>query len=356
MCKGQYGFRAGHSTAMAITDMVERIRQAWDRGNSAIGVFLDLKKAFDTVDHETLLAKLEHYGVRGTAKELIRSYLSERKQYVVYNGFESEWGPLSCGVPQGSVLGPLFFLLYVNDMVRASSDLSLILFADDTNAFAEQSDIRLLHETINLGLEEMSKWFRCNKLTLNLKKTEYIYFAGPKAHGYSEGSLNIGGETIKRVEGTKFLGVWVDEKLRWTGHIEKVKTKISQLLGVLGRAKSVLNTESVRSLYNGLVLPHLQYCLINWGDFEESRNTTVAETFLRHQKKFARMIAGQEGRSHADPAFASLGILKVKDLYRQQLRTHAWQFWNNCLPESQSAMFKNQPKYIGMRRAQQEEA
>ena len=111
MIAGQYGFRPGHSTAMAVLDMVEKVRGAWDLGNAAIGVLIDLKKAFDTVDHGILLAKLEHYGVRGRALQLLESYLADRSQYVQYDGFESERGPLSCGVPQGSVLGPLFFLI-----------------------------------------------------------------------------------------------------------------------------------------------------------------------------------------------------------------------------------------------------
>ena len=141
----QYGFRAGHSTAMAVLDMVERVREAWRKGNVALGVFLDLKKAFDTVDHSILLAKLEHYGVRGVASGLLESYLKDRTQYVVYGGFESERGPQSCGVPQGSVLGPLFFLLYVNDMARACPELKLVLFADDTNVFVEGKNlIRLI--------------------------------------------------------------------------------------------------------------------------------------------------------------------------------------------------------------------
>merc|ERR1711888_288770 len=112
---GQYGFRAGHSTAMAVLDMVERVRGAWGRGNAALGVFIDLKKAFNTVDHGLLLAKLEHYGVRGPALGLLGSYLGGRSQYVMYGGYESEKGAVECGVPQGSVLGPLFFLIYVND-------------------------------------------------------------------------------------------------------------------------------------------------------------------------------------------------------------------------------------------------
>jgi hypothetical protein len=131
---GQYGFRAGHSTAMAIQDMVERVRRAWDTKRATLGVFLDLKKAFDMVDHKILLAKLEHYGVRGEVLGLLGSYLEARFQY---NGGELGRWEVRCGVPQGSVLGPLFFLIFVNNMVRASEELGFVLFTDDTNLFAQ---------------------------------------------------------------------------------------------------------------------------------------------------------------------------------------------------------------------------
>ena len=136
---GQYGFRTGHSTAMAFLDMVERVRGAWAAKNVALGVFIDLKKAFDTVDHELLLQKLEHYGVQGVTLGLLESY-----QYVCYGGHESERGRVECGVPQGLVLGPLFFLIYVNDMVRACRGLDLVMFADDTNIFAQGRGVRSL--------------------------------------------------------------------------------------------------------------------------------------------------------------------------------------------------------------------
>ena len=159
--------------------MMEWVRGAWGWGNAALGVFIDLKKAFDTVDHQLLLAKMAHYGVRGGFLGLLESYLGGRSQYVVYGGHESGRGSVECGVPQGSVLGPLFFLIYVNDMVRACEGLDLVLFADDTNIFAEGSNPAELFGRVNRGLEGLSRWFRCNRLTLNLKKTEYVYFAGP---------------------------------------------------------------------------------------------------------------------------------------------------------------------------------
>ena len=191
---------------------------------------------------------------------------------------------------------------------------------------------------VNRGLGELSRWFRCNRLTLNLKKTEYVYFGRPGGRETPPGGLVIGGVEIRRVEGARFLGVWVDEGLRWTGHIEKVRAKVGQLLGVLGRAGSSLGGRSLLSLYNALVLPRLQYCLMAWGDFREGRNLTLGESLARYQKRCVRLIAGVGSRSHADPLLAEYGVLKVGDLYRQQLRVHAWRFWKGRLPPNQSAM------------------
>ena len=335
---GQYGFRSGHSTDMAILDMVEKVRGAWGDRKVALGVFVDLKKAFDTVDHDILLSKLEHYGVRGAAYKLMESYLKGRSQYVCYGGFESEKGEVKCGVPQGSVLGPLFFLLYVNDMVRASEELELVLFADDTNIFIAGKNHLELFLKANRGLEKLSNWFKCNKLTLNLKKTEYVYFGGPGGRIVPPGGLRIGGEEIRRVEGARFLGVWVDEGLKWTEHIERVRAKVGRLVGVLGRASAVLDGPLILSLYNALVLPHLQYCLIVWGDFEEGRNKVLGENLLRYQKKFAGMVAAKSGVYHSDPIFSQYNILKIPDLYKQQVRVYAWKFLKNRLPRNQTAM------------------
>ena len=333
---GQYGFRAGHSTVMAITDMVEKVRAAWASKEEALGVFIDLKKAFDTVDHEILLQKMDHYGIRGVAQGLMRSYLRDRTQYVCYGGYESERGKVECGVPQGSVLGPLFFLLYVNDMVASCKDLELVLFADDTNIFAKGKDPSELFNKVNTGMESLCKWFSHNKLTLNFKKTEYVYFGGGGKRVVPPGGLKIGGEQIRRVEGARFLGVWIDEGITWNGHIDRVRSRVGQLLGIIGRTSGTIGRESLLKLYNALVLPHLQYCLMAWGDFQGGHNTKQGVSLLRLQKKLVGIISGKRDGYHADPLFASLKILKIDDLYRQQLRVHAWKFWNGILPSSQA--------------------
>ena len=156
--------------------------------------------------------------------------------------------------------------------------------------------------------------------------------------GQANEELKIGSEVIRKVEGSRFLGVWVDQKLRWAEHIGNVVTKIGRLVGVLGRVKASLGGKAMHMLYNALILPHLQYCLIVWGDFNEGKNKKLGEDLLKYQKRIVGMIEDTKGRYHADPGFFRLGILKIEDLYKQQLRVHAWQFSRKCLPANQAAM------------------
>ena len=170
----QFGFREKHSSYMALITLINHLSEALERGEAVIGLFLDFSKAFDTVDHEILLVKLHHYGIRGVMLDWFRYYLSNRTQCVVYDEVSSELMPVKCGVPQGSILGPLLFLLYVNDLPNAATNLFSVFYADDTNMFATDKDIDYLVSNLNKALLNVSDWLKANKLSINLKKTHYM--------------------------------------------------------------------------------------------------------------------------------------------------------------------------------------
>jgi retron-type reverse transcriptase len=172
----QYGFRKGHLTASALLDLYDKISEAIDKREVAVGVFLDLSKAFDTVNHNILFEKLEYYGVRGIALSWIKSYFSNWKQFVQFNNSSSTSKNITCGVPQGSILGPLLFLIYINDICNVSTLTKLILFADDTSLFFSHRDPVYLVNMINQELEKFSIWLRTNRLSLNLDKTKFMIF------------------------------------------------------------------------------------------------------------------------------------------------------------------------------------
>ena len=171
----QYGFRQKHSTSMAVADMYDKNSYALDRSEYSVGIFIDLSKAFDTLDHVILLRKLEHYGIRGAALQWFQSYLSNRRQYVFVNEISSSLKFVTCGVPQGSILGPLLFILYINDIVCCSDVLKFILFADDTNIFYSHLDSGKLEEIVNGELVKLAQWIIANKLSLNAQKTNFMF-------------------------------------------------------------------------------------------------------------------------------------------------------------------------------------
>ena len=167
----KFGFRTGHSTDHALISLTETIKASLDKKRFGCGIFVDLQKAFDTVNHDILLKKLEHYGIRGTPLNWFKSYLSNRKQFVSINGHSSSLANISCGVPQGSVLGPLLFLIYINDLPDSSHFLSFFLFADDTNIYCESDNLELLTKKVNRELKKVKLWLDSNKLALNIEKT-----------------------------------------------------------------------------------------------------------------------------------------------------------------------------------------
>ena len=215
----QFGFQKGKSTHMALITLVDRITEALDNGDVVVGVFLDFSKAFDTVDHAILLDKMFIYGVRTIALQWFKDYLTGRSQYVTYNGFKSNNSEIKCGVPQGSILGPLLFLLYINDLASVSEACFSILFADDSNMFISGKDVQVMSEKLISDMENIRQWLCCNKLSLNVSKTHYMVFA-PKGKHVDDLNVKIQNANIERVYVTKFLGVMIDTQLSLKSHIE----------------------------------------------------------------------------------------------------------------------------------------
>ena len=228
----QFGFREKHSTNHALISMTETIKSTIDNGRYGCGVFIDLQKAFDTVNHSILLKKLEHYGIRGTALKWFTSYLVDRQQYVSVNGHCSNYLNITCGVPQGSVLGPLLFLIYFNDLPNSTKVLTFDLFADDTNIYFESSDLILLRKTINKHLKRVKKWLDANKLALNLDKTNFVLFHSYQKKVTEPVILKFGRKKIQQENCVKFLGVLLDSALSWKYHLVALAKKLARTSGL----------------------------------------------------------------------------------------------------------------------------
>jgi hypothetical protein len=331
LCNSQYGFRKNHSTFMSLIDMYDRISLAVDKSEFSIGIFIDLSKAFDTLDHCILLRKLEHYGIRGLALDWFKSYLCNRTQCVALNGVTSSFKNITYGVPQGSILGPLLFILYVNDIVNCSDLLRFILFADDTNLFFSCIDIKELFATVNMELAKVSDWFRANKLSLNTKKTNFILFGNKHLPNvYKTLCISIDGYKLEQVAHTKFLGVYVDEKLTWKKHIDYIAMKISRGLGMLGRVRNILPLNALLMLYHTMIYPYLTYCNLVWG----SASASLLTKLVSLQNRAVRLITRSSFRSSCNPLYARLHLLKLCDITKFQTAQFMYKMKSHLLPLS----------------------
>ena len=324
--KYQFGFRKSHSTYLALTVLMDKLIKSLENGNYVVGVFLDFTKAFDTVDHKILLAKLCHYGIRGSALDWFSSYLTNRKQFVTYNNERSELMNINCGVPQGSILGPLLFLIYINDLANVRKFTMPIFFADDSNLFQDGESLNEIENILNEELNEIVKWLKVNKLTLNVDKTQCMLFTRKKCN--TKLSIKIENSFITQVTKTKFLGIIIDEKLNWKDHILYISNKISKATGVIIKAR-MLGKKALLSLYYSLVYPYLTYCCQVWG----ATYLYNIEILNKLQKKAIRIICSQSKYAHTEPLYKELKILDVKNIYNYLVGQFIFRYHNNLLPD-----------------------
>ena len=308
--KDQYGFQSGKSTETALTSYSRDILSAFDDQLYTISVFLDLSKAFDTVDHNILLKKLDHYGMRDNVYKWFQSYLSDRQQFVVYKKSKSDKQIISFGMPQGGTMGPLLFILYVNDLVNSNRLFNSILFADDTTLYASHSNLNTLVHLVNTELNNVHSWMIANKLTLNIDKTKYIIHHRKKKRPPDIDAIKIGNVNITEVENIKFLGVIVDKELKWNSHILNIKNKISKQCGILYLVRNCFSRDVLKQLYYTLIYPYLTYCHTVWA----TAGITKINKVELVQKRVIRTITYKRKFDHTHPLFKSLRLLKWEDV------------------------------------------
>ena len=359
--ENQFGFRQSHSTCHAVNFSVSLIQEALLKNKHVIGIFVDLSKAFDTIDHKILLKKLERYGIRGVTNSLIESYLSQRVQYTEVLGEKSDVLRTQYGVPQGSVLGPLLFLLYINDISRLSELGVYVLFADDTNIFVEGATAKDAYDKGNELLKCLYRYMILNKLHVNMSKCCFMHFK-PKSASSDESEnsdlkLEIDGFTIKKCSQTRFLGVIIDERLNWDAHIKFLKRKLNYAMSTLYRIMDSIPKEIHRELYYTLFESHLSYCISVWGNAAQFRISSLwtlqkqcirmlfgdRDAFLDKYKTCARtrqynqQILGSDFYmpEHTKPLFNSNKIMSVQNLYSY-----------HCLMETYKILKFRQPRSL----------
>lgn len=332
----QYGFRTGHTTIHPMIHLLNKVAQENDKvtKNITMTVFADLSKAFDTISHHILLKKLDHMGIRGVANSWFASYLSNRTQYMDMYTLKSQFEIVQCGVPQGSILGPILFLIYIND-IHNSTPLNVLCFADDTTISYSSSNVQNLYDTMNQELDNMNEWFRANKLCLNVSKTKYIIFKpSVRPRNNYHQSLKIDNQTIERIgndmttKSYKFLGIHIDETISWKDHIKKICNKISRANYIMNKVKNTIPKTCLLILYQSIVQCHINYGLELWGA------SAVADRVYKLQKRSIRIANKKSYRYHTEPLFKQCQILKIKDQYKVNVAIMMHKLKNGNLPAS----------------------
>ena len=342
----QFGFQKNKSTEHAISSIISSITGALANKQSSYCIFLDFAKAFDTVNHKILLDKLAYYGVKDQTLGLFDSYLTNRTQTVEVNGVMSDVGTIKHGVPQGSILGPLLFLLYINDISKSSDILQFFLFADDTTVFysADPTDTST-ENTLNIELEKVSCWLAANKLSLNVKKSNFLHFHYGKSPKTAL-SIKINEIPVEEKEYTKYLGTFIDNKLSWKVQIQHIKTQLARGIGLITKIRHYAK-DACLELFHSFVLSHINYNIVNW----TCTNHSFLEPIEGKIKKAIRVISFSNTKyDHTLPLFKNHNILPFYDHIQLRRASLMWKIHNGYIKSPFSKLFiknlRNEQRYV----------
>ena len=295
-----------------------------------------MEKAFDTVHHDILCDKIKSYGLRGNINNLLKSYLTNRKQYVSINGHDSAVRDVTCGVPQGSSLGPLLFLIYINDLRLCLSKTSCGHFADDTFIVFHSKKTKTIETIINTELKEIVKWLRLNKLSLNAAKTELIFFHSYKHPlNYDNISIKMNGIKLTPVDFIKYLGMYLDKFLDWNHHIEELKKKLSRANGILSKLRYNAPLDLCLQVYYAIFYSYLNIGCNVWS-FTTEKNI---EDIQKLQNKCVRIMTFAPFNSNTDQAFIDLSLLKVREVIKTNQLKVVYDYYDKKLPVDLMSLF-----------------
>lgn len=330
ICNSQYGFQANKSTESALIDLVDYVHNGLTEKSNVGAVFMDLSKAFDIMSHNILKIKLEHYGFRGSFLAFLMDFLKDRKYFVNVNGKSSVTRTSNIGVPQGSTLGPLFFLIYVNDIINCSNILKFILFADDTTILYKNRNINELNDILCNETKNVMNWFSANKLLLNFSKTHTMLFSNKQ--GNPKLSVHINNIHLEEKEVITFLGVEIDNKLLWKSHIKLICSKISKSIGILRLLRFSFPKHVLKMIYMSLIYSYINYCNVVWG----SAYNNHLKPLVILQKKAVRIINKSSYDAESAPIFHSLSLLNISNIHK----LNCLNFMYNCLSNNKFPEFR----------------
>ena len=258
------------------------------------------------MNHGILVDKLEHIGVRGIANSWFRSFMHNRRQYVHINDVDSSTFEIKYGIPQGSVLGPLLFIIYINDFSNVLTKLKSVHYADDTTLYFSGGSVEEVVDVVNGELKEVDSWLICNRLSINFKKTHYMIISNRNVYNMD---LNLRNKRLKKCSVVKLLGIWIDDRLNFREHVNKTVSKLSRSIGVLRRVSNVLPPDIMIRLYYSMMYPYIIYAVTAWGNSSIGNSNKIE----RMQRRFCKVIGLED--SATGEMLNVIGLLAFRQIY-----------------------------------------